>query len=760
MARGQEVSEVIDYKDDVENQLVGLDESLFIGAIHMSDDDPYIEATKYYRPPVAQLRRGLEWRINQQLFTNENGAIEDFSAPQNSHRLRVVGSTKEYTAGGDFSLATTTKRGWSIATDLGFRTGRDANISGAFSQDFRGEFSLGKLFADDHYINIGITVPILMEGLQGGASAEAITLTGDNLYNPAWGFFDGEVRNSRVRRYRVPELNLHYQRPIGGSTIAAFFVSAESGRRSLSRLGWYDGYNPTPDYYRKLPSYISNSDLRGEVEELWRSENPEYTQIAWDDLVESNLRSTDGEAHYIIEDQVEMVTRGAASLLLQSDITRGMSLKYGVKLELDRGRNFKEMNDLLRADFLTDIDQYIGDNAHLSNSMQNDLRNPNRKVTKGDKFGYDYTLATQSTLGILGLQLHLDRFWLNLSGEFGESQIHRIGHFEKERFAGAKSYGESKKATLPASCAELNFGYSPSGRHTISFSASTRNITPEARDLFIQKQNANRLVDGTKPQSLSLLELGYHYSATDFMFDIRGYFIRSRGEINSWQGYDDLTYTYSDVVVSDIGFTSMGAEAVVNYRVGRDLRFEMAISAGDYTYDTAPVVSLFDDSDMTLYSTSVASAVVGCKVGNAPQLLTTFGVDYFAKGSFIFSADVSYAGGRYIAPSFTRRTDRVIRGGASPELERAIVEQMNLGSVLDLTLGVTKTLWLRDDRRVSLSLRANNLLGERDRIGYARESSRILRSSASSDTGAYYLQPHIYYYEPPRTYYVSCNYKF
>ncbi len=753
----QEVSEVV---DEVEDQLIGLDESLFAIVNRASGDDPYSEVTKYYRSPVAQLRRGVDWSVSQLLFGDVAAADIHFKEADNYHRLRLVGSTNEYTAGGDLHLSTMTRRGWNITTDLVFRSGRDANISGLFSQDFRGELSFAKRFGTDHHINILLTAPLLMEGLQGGASQEAITLTGDNLYNPAWGYYDGEVRNSRVRRYRVPELNLRYQRPIVGSTIAAITLNGESGRRSLSRLGWYDGYNPTPDYYRKLPSYVSDSDLRADIEELWRSQNSDYTQIAWDDLVEANQRSTDGEAHYIIEDQVAWVTKGDVSLLLRSDLSRGVRLAYGARFEIDQGRHYKQMNDLLGAEFLTDIDQYIGDNAHLSNDMQNNLRSSNRKIVEGDRFGYDYNLVAQSTIGVVGLECHIDKFWMELNGEFGEATIWRTGHYEKERFAGELSYGDSKKVTLPKSSAKMDLSYSPHGRHYLSLSASIFNIPPEANDLFVQEQNANRIIDNAKSQKFSSLELGYRYSAVDFMVDVRSYFIRSRNEINTWQGYDDLTYTYSDVVVSDIGFTSVGVEAVVNYCVGSDLNIEVSVAAGDYTYDTPPTISLYDDSDMTLYSTSEATAVVGCKVGNAPQLLTTIGVDYFAESSVILSADLSYAGGRYIAPSFMRRSDRVIRGGASPELEDEIVMQSNLGSVLDLTMGVTKTFWLTNFRRLSLTLRANNLLGDRDRIGYARESNRILRNSASSDTGAYYLQSHIYYYESPRTYYISCNYRF
>lgn len=753
-AKADEVSDVII------DPITDVDETLFRASIQSAGDEAYNEATKYYRSPVSQRRRGVDWWLSNEILQPKSEAKEDYEAMIDMSRIRMFGSTRGYTAGGNLILSTVTNRGWSLAADIDMRTGRDANISGVFSQDFRGDFHIGKLFDRDHYITIDLTTPIMMEGLQGGASHKAITLTGDNLYNPAWGFYDGEVRNSRVRRYRVPQLNIRYQRPIAGSTIGAIELNAKSGRSSVSRLGWYDGYNPTPDYYRKLPSYISNSETKAAVEQLWRDQNSDYTQIAWDDLVEANQRSTDGEAHYIIEDQVKQVANADAKLLFRSEIGDGIRMSYGAKIDIDKSRYFKEMNDLLGADHLTDIDQYVGDYAHLSNDMQNNLRDPNRKVVNGDKFGYDYTLSGINTLGIVSLEYRSNAISVELYGEFGEQRVERIGHFEKERFAGELSYGKSKSVTLPASSAKIDLDYAPNARHSISLSASTHRIAPQSKDLFIQEQNANRTIDNATSQSVSSAELKYNYASPDFTLNINGYFIRSRDQINTWQSYDDITYTYSDVVVSGIGSTSFGVEAVGYYELSKTFRIDMTIAAGDYTYDTAPTISLYDDTDMTLYSTSEADAVVGCKVGNAPQLLTTFGMTLFGKSSFIFSADCSYAGGRYIAPSFMRRSDRVIRATGSPEMESAIVAQSNLGSVVDVAAAVTKTFWLADDNRISLTLRVNNLLGDRDRIDYARESNRILRNSASSDTGAYYLQPNIYYYDTPRSYYISCNYLF
>ena len=40
--------------------------------------------------------------------------------------------------------------------------------------------------------------------MKGWTEREAYVLTGNNLYNPYWGPFQGKVRNSRVRRDFAP----------------------------------------------------------------------------------------------------------------------------------------------------------------------------------------------------------------------------------------------------------------------------------------------------------------------------------------------------------------------------------------------------------------------------------------------------------------------------------------------------------------------------------------------------------------------------
>lgn len=741
-----------------EGLLRGLDNTLF--HLYRPEEDPYTKATKYYRPQVAQRRRGLDWWLSEDIVEPLQRVELSGERDEVGDRVRMVASTKDYNFALSGNYSHISSKGWRSYASVDVRTGRDMNIEGVYQQNMRGNIGVSRQFGTDHLLNIDLEVPILNRALRGDASQEAITLTGDNLYNPSWGLYDGEVRSANVSKYAIPELCVGYQRPLSSVTKLIARADAEYGRRGVSRLGWYDGYNPTPDYYRKMPSYFEQGDVRDEVEQLWRAGDVEYTQIGWDRLVAQNCLSEDGESHYVMEERVERRLRSDMQLLLTSDVGDGVELIYGARGDLSSSRYFKEMVDLLGGEYLLDHDLYIGDDVHLGIDMQNDLRNPDRKVVEGDRFGYDYTLRSRDIGAVLGAEYRHDYLNIALRGEFGGRRVQRVGHYEKERFAGSLSYGESVAVTMPSNRVDLRVGYSPSGRHHITFEALYHQLPIYSDDLFIQTESANRVIDSPTSREVVSTSLGYRYERENFTLDVEGYLLYSRGETQVWSYYDDLSYTYSNVVVSDMGMQAVGLDVVSRWRVSRKVEWSVAMALGDYTYDTTPIVTLYDDHDMTLLSSSPATAFKECKVGSAPQVLITSSLDYFIDYGMILSADCSYGGGRYVAPSVVRRTDRVVYALSSPEMVSEVVEQEQLAGVFDLTVSLYKSYKLRNGRRLAFNARVNNLLGDAARVEYGRESNRILTTSGGSDVGSRYIDGNSYVYGVPRTYYLSCGYNF
>lgn len=747
-----------DLGDEMEDMLVGVDLTLF--RHYTLEVDPYGEATKYYRPTTSRYRRGLEWWLAEEFVNPLRSVVEEVSDLEEERRVRLYGSTQDYQIGLSASLSTQTSSGWGIVSRLDLRSGSDMNIDGVFRQELNGDLHLSKSLRRGGLLSFTVDLPLSMRGLQSGASQEAITLTGDNLYNPAWGLYDGEVRNSRVSTYYIPEVDIHFQHPISKSTTLILGLASQAGRRGITRLSWYDATNPQPDYYRNMPSYYSQDSNYDVVTEVWRNQDPNYTQIAWDDLIAVNQLSPDGDASYAVEDQVEISANVDLEAIFCSDVGGGVDLIYGVGGRYESSRRFKEMEDLLGAEYLFDYDLFVGDYDNTTTNMQNDLRNPDRKVGVGDRFGYDYTISGRGISFVLGAEYHKEALSLRVRGKFEEYAQWRTGHFEKERFSGDDSYGDSQSVAMSRNELDLSAGYSLGGRHNISLRGVWRTIPIDGSDLFIQVQSANRIIDDPTPRRVGSLELGYKYDAPHFSLDLSGYLLYSRDETQVWSCYDDFSYTYADVVVQGLSSRSLGLDLVGRYKVSSRLNWNFALTLGDYTYDQAPSVTLYDDSDMSLLAVTTSSALEGCKVGNAPQLLASSSLTFFADRGVILTLNGSYSAGNYIAPSIVRRTDRITLQAGSVEQLQSIVEQEALASIFDLSASIVKTIFLPNDRRLSFNFRVNNLLGVRDRVEYARESNRLLRTSGGSSTGVRYLEANRYIYGTPRTFYLSGGYYF
>ncbi len=737
---------------DIESDI---DESLFSQTSSFSTEELYLS---YYYLPTESNHRGLNWWTRRELEELVTPKFMERVEPFNISRVKLYCATENFLYGARTEYSRSFSKGFSVAFSVDYRGGRDSSIESVFSNSLRPEFQLQGLFGDGSLLRVTLKMPFVERALRSSASQEAITLTGDNLYNPSWGLYDGEVRNARVSRYGVSSLDLRYERGVGGGTKMLVDLGSEYGRRMVSQIGWYDAYNPLPDHYQKMPSYLSG-DSRDVVEQLWRSGDEEYTQIAWDRLCEMNQYSEGGEACYIVEDKVTRVANLGATVLFESELEGGVRIRYGGDLGFEADRSFKEVNDLLGAAYHLDQDQYIGDYAHVGNAMQNDLRNPNRQVREGERFGYDYTSRTLSLAALAGVEYRKGRVLATLSGRFGERQLMREGHYEKERFAGELSYGRSQRVTLSSSSVDLGVQYDFGNGQQLKLSGGLANLPLRHEDLFLQVECANRVIDDPKSQRIGNLELGYYFTNRDLSLRAELFYLTSRNRVEVWGGYDDQSSNYSNIVVSGIGSRSYGAELSGKYRVSRKTTFDVTLSMGDYTYDTIPTVRLYDDTDMSLISESSSVATDGCKVGNLPQVTVAAGANFNLSKGIYLSLYGSYSTGRYIEPSFVRRTERLLAAAGSSELAQEMVDQQSLGSVTDLSVTLSKIFYMSHGGRLTLYASVQNLLGESDRVEYCSESSRLVRGSGTYSTGSYYLKPDSYRYGVGRTLYFSCSYR-
>ena len=770
-------------------ELLTTDSTLFYRAVQ-SPSDLYGLRTGFNLPQVALRRRGLDYTLErtslmgvavsyrylaalrllgaeEQRYAGLAAAPGEPAAAGGMRAFRfsdgeplqpflasVRFTDRNYLVGAKAAVSASPGVGWRISAALDARSGRDMHVEGVFTNAVTAGLRLARRFGEGHELSVLCIVPPSVRGTRLSSSEEAFTLTGDRLYNPAWGWQDGRVRNSRVRRETVPLALAAYAVPLSASTSFAATLAAEAGVAKYSMLDWYDARTPMPDNYRYLPSYTGDR----ETEQAWLARDPRYTQIDWDELIRQN-RMAGGHAVYALEDRVERLCNLAFDASFATEADARLTLRYGVSLRRENTRSYKQMRDLLGAGYVTDIDRFLIDDDTYSNLLQNDLRHPGRTVREGDRFGYDYALTLRGAALRLQADYRSDRFRADLSVVLGSDAVSRRGYYEKELFPGGQSYGPSRVMRFTPYTLKAAAGWAFSPRRYIEIAAAAAARTPRAGDLFFQPLYNNRTVDNPVPERIYAAELNCRLTGPVVDFQAAFFAAMTLDGIETRTYYDDMASVYCDMAVTGVGRMSCGAEAAADIRLSYRWLLSLAASAGRYEYIRDPRVTVLSDVDNSAVDVQAVSRMGGCETGGAPQLTALAEIAWFGPKGWGCRASAGYAGRRYVEPMPLRRTDRIAgQGGITREFFDAFTRQERLPDAFTLDAALFKSF--RFERsRLTASLMLRNLTGEADTVYGGYESLRVRRIRPGDDT---LYAPHASRctYAWPRSFYLTISYRF
>ena len=678
------------------------------------------------------------------------------AVPIDGANVGLFFSGKGYLGGARATAHVSHRGGWSSSLHTTLKGGNDLYVKGVYNNSLDLALRLSKHYESGASLSLVALATLSDRGLRSGTTEEAFRLTGNKLYNPTWGKQSGKVRNSRTRQDCVPFAMLSYHQPLGESTQMSLSVAGDYGTRDYTSLGWYGAMTPRPDNYRYLPSYYGSVGIASEIEKAWRAGDERYTQVDWQELYAQNRMSNQG-AIYALEGHVERIAKAQASLYFITTLSQNLTLDYGFKLTANDSRNFKQMKDLLGALYLRDVDYYLMDDDTYSLNYQNDLRNPNRKVQEGDRFSYDYSLTDYLLSADLILHYRSNRWLWDVGLSVADERISRRGYFEKEIYSGQGSYGSSATAKFTPYTFKTTLGYSFSPKHYLNLGVALSDVAPEAKDIFLNPQYNNRLVDNPEAEHHFGAEATYRFTSQNAQFVVTAYMLSKRNQRQTFRAYDDLSATYCDVVVEGIGELSYGVESAGKLTLSRSLELALSASAGRYYYSTNPVVTHYDDRDGSLVSRSV-SYMTNCCLGGAPSLTASAEVTYFTYRGWIASCGVQGVAMRYVDPSPIRRTERVAKqASVSTEIYRSFILQHRLSDAV--TVDASLSRWFNLGRsRLSATLSVRNLLGNRGIEYGGYEQSRI-RNYQSGANRVYLPMDDVVMYSYPRTFYAVISWK-
>lgn len=708
--------------------------------------------------------------------------------------------------------------GWSYAFSASARLGGNDWIKGVYYRSFGYYGSVEKKFGEEHKLGLTFMAAPGQRGAQNGSTQEVYDLMGDNMYNSNWGYYNGKVRNARVKKTHEPIAILKYDfTPESKKLKASATVLYRFGKNGYTALDWYDAPDPRPDYYRNLPSYffMDNTDYNRLnyskymwAKEQWEQDIPSITHINWDRLYAVNAMNSTADGNrskYVIEERrTDQQDLNFAANAKWSPVNC-FTLAGGLSYKWNKTEYYKILDDLLGGDYYVNIDQFAErDYASSVTMYQNDLdyylKNGKAQTLKqGDKYGYDYYANVRRAEAWASGKFSKFGLDVALAGRIGYTKYWREGLLRKGLFPGLDangqpmtyegkvittydpitgdaitSLGKSEVKDFLTGAAKLNVSYVIPGGHRVYANAAFIADAPNFNQAFISPRTRNSIVPNLKTNKTLTADLNYAYSNSGYDVRVTGYYTAIKDQSKVMSFYDDAQNSFTNFAMSGIDQRHIGLE--LGFKVPLpvpNLALQGVVSYGQFVYTSNPkMYQTYDNSAAIVEDTygvtipywkshpTADGKTVKHYVSGTPQLATSLGLSW-NKNYWFVDADVDYFDFAYLDMNPLYRTDMATSGPdktvTPTEIEYMAAQEKFKGAVL-VNASVGKSWYIKRNYQLGFSLQVKNILNTTNLRTGGYEQTRLVDNTVSKER--YYRFDSKYFYMSGINYMLNIYFRF
>lgn len=666
--------------------------------------------------------------------------ITDTYAPGFNGSLAFTNSNYMFRAMATYSTGLS-KNGWAFTISGIGRYAKEGVVDGTFYNSGGLFISLEKVL--DNHNSLTLTA---FGGPTQRASAsptyqEVYDLVDDNLYNPNWGWQSGKKRSSRIIETYDPTAMLTWLYKDGRTTL-----NTTAGVRwvsySQSALQYYKANDPNPTYYRYLPSYYSDSPEEAEYYTyLWQND-PSFRQINWDNLYTVNkLNNIQNEgkdeadrkgSSYIMENRVTKQFNVMFNSFVNHRLNDHFQLQGGVSFNYTKASYYKTIRDLLGGEYWLDIDPFSDRDITIAPlNLQNDLDNPNRHVTKGDRFGYDYDFHYIKAEGWLQNTYTSAHWDVNYGARMSFTQFYRDGHMRNGR-APLNSLGKSSTSQFDNAGVKAGATYKLDGRNFFTAHVSYGTKAPLADQAFIAPRVKNTLVSDLRSERDFSADLTYGWAYRRFRGALTAYYVNLDNVTERTGFYDDRYSTYAIYALTGVRKVSKGIELGMSFKITPSITATFAGTYAKYQYKNNPQGTrsfengLYADTTQTVY-------LKNFYVGSTPQTVCNLGIDWAAPGNWFFNVNGTFLADAYVSlsPAYHEALPELWKNipDCTPEKLQAKIEELSAQDKLKnqfcLNFSVGKLIYINRTVSLNLNLNVTNVLNNRDIVTNAYQQGRL-----------------------------------
>ncbi|WP_304343699.1 carboxypeptidase-like regulatory domain-containing protein [Chryseobacterium koreense] len=701
------------------------------------------------------------------------------------------------------------KNGWAFTVMGARRWAQEGIQEGTFYDAYGGFLGIEKKINDAHTITLNAFASPYRRSTSSPSTQEVYDYRGVH-YNSYWGWQDGKKRSERVRAGFQPIVQMQDFWKINKKSSLATAISYQWGKDKSARLDWQGVQNPSPTYYRWLPSYYDSLDPNASVVDPngkvttaqdafqtslqgWQS-GASFTQINWDAIYKmnrdhqnflfGNVRGNSALIYQVNDVSDDKIFNAGTHYIYNFSDTSKFILN--LSYENYKSELYREVKDLLGASYVLNRDPFAATNNHGTSGLYNEGETD---ITKrvGDKMTYDYILSRQEVKVNPGYKFQTGKFDVFVSGLAAYSTSAREGLFHHYLYA--DSFGKSPNYEF------FDFGlkgqviYKLDGRNFLVYNGATFSQAPFLEDLFINPRVNSSTAPNVKNSYVNANDLSYVLNSPFVKFRLTGYLVDTQNSTDvtryfadgitlskTGQEGDESTVQSAFVteVLSNVDKRNIGAELGIDVKVLPTLSLQGVASYGNFTYRNDPHLYFASDAagvskDGKAYQDFGKASLNGYKQGGTPQQAFSLGFRYSSPQYWWFGASWNYLDDNYLNPAAILRTENFVQNpvtgtpfdGVTPEKLRDLLQQVQLPSAFFLNANAGKS-WRFGSYYVMLTASVNNILDNTKYITGGFEQVRNVKYNTYliEKSREFPLFGPKYWYTQGRSYFINLQVRF
>lgn len=680
-------------------------------------------------------------------------------------------------------------KGWAYVLSASRRWAQEAYFEGTDFEATSLFASIEKKINDKHSLNITSIFAPNSRGKNSPNTDEVVGLAGVK-YNSYWGNYQGRKRNSRDKDVTEPLAILSHYWKMTDKTNLNTNVAFQTGKVGNSRLDFQNVENPDPTYYRNLPSYftsfyedgvfVGNTQPYLDAAANARADFLANRQINWDLLYQTNLNTANGRSAYVLYEDRTDDTTWTFNSILNSQVADNILINAGVNYKRTKSHNFQNMLDLLGGQFYEDFDNFF-----IGSASQPDLNNPNRLVTVGDTFGYNYNLFANAMDAFTQFRFTYDDVDFYVAQTFSRTEYQREGLYRNGIYPN-NSFGKGDKVDFENFGFKGGLTYKITGNYMLNFNGAYLTKAPTLRNTFPNARLNNNLAPNLQSENVSSADASFIVRAPRFKGRITGFyaaidnametsFFYGEGIFDDEGGGTDDTNAFVAETVTDISKQYLGLELGLEIQLTSTIKVTASANYGQYIYANNPLVSINNDQQASITNPNPIqdfgrATLKNYRVAGTPQTAASIGIEYRDPNFWWIGANANYLADNYLDVSALLRTDNFFDNPSDPfglpipnideENARKLLAQQKLGNFMMINLVGGKS-WRVDKTTIGFFATINNAFNTTYKTGgfeQARNANYIeLSRDVASGTPPFAPK---YFYGFGRTYFINLYVQF